>query len=98
MLGYLREMQYAAGERLYEPGGHDRLLADRALLFLRAGRITLRAIASELEIDIVPPAVVGRGAFFTGDLLFVHRVVVTEDIDALVLTQAAFERLAADHP
>lgn len=98
MLRYLHETRFTAGERLYEPGGHDRLLTDRALIFLRAGRVHVQPIDSDMEIAIVPPAVIGRTVFFTGELLFMREVTVAEDLDTLILTQDAFARLTTDHP
>jgi len=98
MLDYLEEKRFAAGTRLYEPGGGDRLLADRALVFLRSGRVGMQPIDQDLEIAIVPPAVLGRAAFFTGEVLFFREGVVLEDSDTLVLTKDAFGRLSADHP
>lgn len=98
MVGCMTPVLLAAGRALDEPDGDDRLLADRALLFVRGGRLSLRPIEADMEISIIPPAVVGRAAFFTGDLIFTRDFVVQEELDALVLTHQAFERLAADHP
>lgn len=98
MVGCMTPVLLAAGRALYEPDGDDRLLADRALLFVRGGRLSLRPIEADMEISIIPPAVVGRAAFFTGDLIFTRDFVVQEELDALVLTHQSFERLAADHP
>jgi len=98
MLGYLRETRYPAGTRLYEPGGADRLLADRALTFLRSGRVGVLPVDYDMEIGIAPPAVLGRAAFFTGETLFFRESVVLEDCDTLVLTRDAFVRLSAEHP
>ncbi len=98
MVGYMAPVALEAGTALYEPDGRDRLLADRALLFVRGGRVTVQPVDVDMEISIVPPAVVGRAAFFTGDLIFTRDCVVREELDALVLTHQAFTRLAADHP
>ncbi len=98
MVGYMAPVVLEAGTPLYAPDGRDRLLADRALLFVRAGRLTVQPMEVDMTISIVPPAVVGRAAFFTGDLIFTRDCVVREELDALVLTHQAFNRLAADHP
>lgn len=98
LVGYCTPRVFRVGERLYEPGGADRLLADRALVFVRAGRIGVTPIDSGMAIGIVPPAVFGRPAFFTGEALFWANAVIEEECDTLVLTSAAFTRLGAEHP
>jgi hypothetical protein len=89
---------FAAGTVLYERGGSDRLHAERALLFLQRGVVRGQVIDIETDVDLMPPGIIGATSLIVGDLLFFPRLVVVEEAAGLVLTSAAFDRLAAAHP
>ena len=98
VLEYCERRPLHPDQSLYTPGDHYRLLEDRCLAFLVSGSVHLRVFGRDEPVRLLSPAVLGRGVFFTGELLFYRGVTVAEECECLVLSTAAFHRLAEAHP